>query len=77
MISLVMLLVAMPLSYVISENAEIAGIIKAIPPLLFILLYFLMTRFIETSAEIVLLASAAVYLVSLFVLRHPEYFLKD
>jgi hypothetical protein len=77
MISLVMLLVAMPLSYVISENAEIRGIVKVIPPLLFLLAYFLMTRFLEMSAEIVLLSSAVVYLVPLFVLRHPEYFLKD
>jgi len=77
MISLVMLLVAVPLSYVISENAEISGPAKLVPPLIFVGAYYAMTRFIEAQAELVLLSSVVLYLVSLLVLRHPEYFLRD
>lgn len=77
MISLVMLLVAMPLSYIVSENAEIRGPVKLVPLILFILLYYSLTRFIDARVEIVLLSSVVLYLVSLFILRNPGYFLKD
>lgn len=75
MISSAMLLAAMPVSYILSENAEIRGVLKIIPPLLFISAYFLMTRFLETRVEIVLLSSLVAYLLSLFVLRHQDYFI--
>ncbi len=76
MLSSAMLLAAMPVSYIISETAEIGGVLKIIPPMLFVLAYFLMTRFLDVRVEIVLLSSLIAYLLSLFVLRHPEYFIK-
>jgi len=77
LISSAMLLISIPTSLVITETAEIKSIYKAIPPLLFLLTYFAATKFLDTPVETVLLASLFVYGISLFILRHPEYFLSE
>jgi len=80
MISSSMLLVAIPLSYMIVETAQIRGAFKIIPPALFVLVYFLMTKYAvnyaEVSVEMALLSSTVVFLVSLLILRNPQLFIK-
>jgi len=80
MISASMLLVSIPVSYLIVQTAQIPGVLKVIPPALFLLAYFFMTKYAvdyaEITTEVALLSSALVFLVSLVLLRNPQVFIR-
>lgn len=76
MISLSLLLISIPLAYIIINTTEIRGIYKVIPPLSFFLIYFSMTKILNSPREISLISSVILFLTSLFILRYPRFFIK-
>jgi hypothetical protein len=77
MISTLMLFVAVPLSYLFVETTDIKGIAKVIPPTLFLIIYIILISYASTGKVISLLVSVGAYLLSLFVIGHPRYFLRE
>jgi hypothetical protein len=77
LISSAMLLIAIPLTLLITETAEIKGLYKALPAALFVAIYLGARQFLDVPVETILIASVFAYVLSLFVLRHSEYFLKE
>jgi hypothetical protein len=77
MISTLMLFVAVPLSYLFVETAEIRGIVKVIPPLLFFIVYICLVKYLGTDILISLITSMGAYLLALLVIGHPRYFFRE
>ena len=77
MLSSAMLLIAIPLTLLITETVEIKGVYKILPAALFVAIYFAARQFLDVPVETILIASGFVYVLSLFVLRHQEYFLNE
>ncbi|MEA3255149.1 MAG: M50 family metallopeptidase [Candidatus Altiarchaeota archaeon] len=75
MISSSLLLISIPLAYFTVNTMEIRGIYKIIPVLSFILIYFSMTK-LNFPREVTFISSLIFFLASLFILRHPGFFIK-
>jgi hypothetical protein len=76
MLSTIFLVVALPLSYVLTETLDIKGLKKIVPPLLFIAAYYLTREILHTSIEITLVSALLAYFASMLVLKHPDAFVK-
>lgn len=76
MISTSTLLAALPLSIIITETTEIRGPVKILPPLFSVLIYLFGKKYTDTPTETIIAASIFIYLTTLILLRHPEYFIE-
>ena len=76
MLSTIFLVMALPLSYVLTETLDLTGVKKIVPPLLFIAAYYLAREILHTSIEITLVSALLAYFASMLVLKHPEAFVK-
>lgn len=77
MVSVSLLLISIPFSYIIIKNIEIRGIYKIIPLLSSLLVYLSMTKILNSYGEISFIFSAIFFFISLFILRYPRFFMKS